>query len=172
VESFVSRLKALSTTHNLLTQGLWEKTALSDLVTAELEPYAGRRVTKIRGPDVSLTPYQAIGLGMVFHELATNAAKYGGLSHQNGSVVVEWSVDAKIQMLSINWEELGNTGINAPQTRGFGSRLIEQSIADLGGNIERDFRETGLVCKINVPVHSNRSPPQFEGLNSTIQVGM
>ena len=81
--SLEARLMSLSGTHNLLTRGSWERAPLRDLLSQEAAPHAADQVT-LQGPDIQVEPRQALALGMIFHELATNAAKYGALSAAGG----------------------------------------------------------------------------------------
>ena len=95
-ESFLSRVQALSTTHDLLTAGQWQSASLADVIRVELRPYdTGEREgrTRVVGPDIALTPQQVINFGLVFHELATNAAKHGSLSSPSGHVHVGWIIE-------------------------------------------------------------------------------
>jgi PAS domain S-box-containing protein len=155
VGAVTARLMALSATHNLLTEGLWRSAALRDIVEAELRPYAhpGERL-RVTGEPVELKPRQAIGLGMVFHELATNAAKYGALSVLQGRVQVSWSTlpGAEGRRLHLEWREEGGPAPAAGSSRGFGSRLIEQSIADFQGTLQMQFLPTGLHCVFEVVI--------------------
>jgi len=89
-ETFDGRLVALSRTHDLLVRDSWEGASLRDLLLQEFEPYRsgeGARIV-IHGPDLGLNPKAALTLGMAFHELTTNAAKYGALLKPAGQVRV------------------------------------------------------------------------------------
>ena len=157
-QAFSARLMALSATHNLLTRSAWERAPLGDLVAVELEPYKGRdhgRVT-MAGPAIDLTPRQTISLGLVLHELATNAAKYGALSTPAGRLAIAWDLaaDADAPSLRIDWRERGGPPAKAPAParRGFGSRLIERSIVhELGGSFAPTYARTGFRCTITLP---------------------
>ncbi|HYD44504.1 MAG TPA: sensor histidine kinase, partial [Phenylobacterium sp.] len=145
--AFEARLHALSHTHDLLTASSWRGAALRDVVLTELSPH-GENHYRVEGPAVDLTPPQALTFGMVFHELATNAAKYGALSHENGCVRVAWSLD-EAGVLVLTWSENGGPKVTPPKSRGFGSRLIERSVAgDLGGTAQLSFDSEGLTCRI------------------------
>jgi PAS domain S-box-containing protein len=148
---FVSRLLALSAAHSLLTQGQWEHAPLAELVKNELKPYGEERFTTA-GEDVQLPPRIVLPLGMVFHELATNAAKHGALSAPGGRVHVVWTVDER-RFLALEWREEGGPPAQKPSAEGFGSRLIERTVSgELGGRYERQFRAGGLICRITVPL--------------------
>ena len=149
-EAFEARLMALSKTHNALTDSHWTGAGLRQILWQELSPYGAERVTMI-GPDVQLSARLALALGMVFHELATNAAKYGALS-DGGRLSVTWSVDASDD-LSLDWREMGGPPALPPARKGFGSRLIERSITgELQGRIQMDYATTGLACRFTVPL--------------------
>jgi diguanylate cyclase len=155
-EKFEARLVALSATHNALTTGGWEGASIRTLLCNELSPYDDAQV-RLDGEDVALSPAVALSLGLVFHELATNAAKYGALSAEQGCVHVTWQVDgaAKGRRLSLTWRERGGPMVATPSRRGFGSRLIESSIGgDLGGATHLKFEPEGLEASITVPVSS------------------
>jgi PAS domain S-box-containing protein len=148
---FVSRLIALSSAHSLLTQGQWEHAPLSELLRTELKPYGEERFA-VSGKDVQLPPRIVLPLGMVFHELATNAAKHGALSAPGGRIHIEWSVDER-QFLRLEWREEGGPPAQKPSAEGFGSRLLDRTVSgELAGRYERQFRSSGLVCRITVPL--------------------
>ena len=103
----------------------------------------------LRGEDIVLRPRAVLTLAMVFHELTTNAAKYGALSVSGGRVEIAWrpvEENGRTQ-LRIEWTESGGPPVAAPGRRGFGSRLIEGSIAaELGGGANLTYAATGLIC--------------------------
>jgi len=152
-KSFEARLIALSQAHNLLTRDNWSGASLAELIRTELAPYGGHhgeRVT-IRGERVWLAPNTAVALGMAFHELATNAVKYGALSGEEGRVRVTWTVapGSGPRQLRIVWRELGGPPVDPPARRGFGSRVIVGGLAhQLDGVVDLDFAPTGVVCTI------------------------
>jgi PAS domain S-box-containing protein len=155
-ESFQARLLALSHTHDLLTRSHWEGADLHEVLEHETEAHGRTRVL-LNGPHVALKPSAALSLGMVFHELATNAAKYGALSAPDGRVTVDWSLDEDGRMRVV-WREGGGPPASPPERRGFGSRLIERSVRhDLGGNITMDYGEEGLTAVMIFPVNSGRN---------------
>ena len=150
-ERFEGRLTALSKAHDQLTVRHWENADLRDLLTASLAPYAATASNRIvlRGEDIVLRPRAVLTLAMVFHELTTNAAKYGALSVSGGRVEIAWrpvEENGRTQ-LRIEWTESGGPPVAAPGRRGFGSRLIEGSIAaELGGGGNLTYAATGLIC--------------------------
>jgi two-component sensor histidine kinase len=154
-EALEMRLLALSRAHDVLTRESWDGAVLADVVRQALEPYQvyGESRLHVAGPYVRLTPRMA--LAMALHELATNAVKYGALSTKNGTINVLWTVQngAAPPRLTLRWVEAGGPAVVAPSRRGFGSRLIERSLAqDLDGEVEIAFAPTGVVCTVDAPV--------------------
>lgn len=149
--AFESRLLALSQTHNALTDSQWAGAGLRQILMQELGPYGPERI-RLDGPEVHLPARVALSLGMVFHELATNAAKYGALS-TGGRLLLDWGLPSGGDTLRFEWRETGGPPARRPDRRGFGSRLIERSITgELRGTIEADYGETGLVVRFDVPL--------------------
>jgi PAS domain S-box-containing protein len=152
-ETFQSRIMALSHTHNLLTQSHWEGADLRAMLEHETEAYGHIRIS-LNGPPVALDPAIALSLGMIFHELATNAAKYGALHAADGRVMIDWSLaDHRSPRLKLVWRETGGPKVTAPDRRGFGSRLIERNIRhDLAGEIDLVYASDGLIAELTVPL--------------------
>lgn len=152
-EGFQARLLALSHTHDLLTRSHWEGADLSDILQHETEAHGSNRVS-LTGPRVALAPASALSLGMIFHELATNAAKYGALSAPDGRVMVDWSVaDQTRPRLELVWREVDGPPITSPERKGFGSRLIERNVRhDLAGEVELDYASGGLIATFSIPL--------------------
>jgi two-component sensor histidine kinase len=89
---------------------------------------------------------------MAFHELATNAVKYGALSVAGGKVLVAWRM-SRPGRLHVEWRETGGPPVSPPQRQGFGSRLIERALArDLNGDARLYFPSEGVRCCINIPL--------------------
>jgi len=152
--SFEGRLFALSHTHDLLTRGNWESAPLVELARSELAPYGHGRAV-LNGPPVWLPPQDAVAIGMAFHELATNAAKYGALSMAGGHVRVGWSVVScgGKPWLKVVWEEAGGPSVVAPLRRGFGTKLLGGGLANqLDGIVTLDFPASGVRCVIEFPL--------------------
>jgi PAS domain S-box-containing protein len=152
--AFEGRLGALGYAHNLLTDANWENASLEELaqITLGIEG-ANAGVISVGGPRILLSPKQAVSIGMALHELCTNARKYGALSTDQGQVRVNWwtSGDARPQ-LRICWHESGGPLVSPPTRRGFGSALLERTLAhDLDGDVKIDYRPEGLVCSIAIP---------------------
>ncbi|WP_374468683.1 CHASE domain-containing protein [Phenylobacterium sp.] len=155
-ESFEARLLALSETHNLLTREHWEGAGLQELVQLELAPYGGERERiAAEGDDVLLSPEIALALGMALHELTTNALKYGALCGRVGRVSITWRrwEEAGAPWLTLSWVESGGPPVAPPQSRGFGSRLIETGLRrQLRGRVELTFPPEGVRCRIDLPL--------------------
>ena len=146
------RLRALSGAHDLLTRHSWEGADLCDVVDRATALFNMDRVRiTANGPAAPLSPQQALAISMAVHELATNAVKYGALSVDDGRAAIHWS--AKDGQLRMTWEEQGGPPVAPPDSRGFGSRLLERGLAsDLGGQVELDFRPAGVRCTILAPL--------------------
>jgi two-component system CheB/CheR fusion protein len=153
-EKFQGRLQALAAGHDLLFKSGWGPVELAALLEATLRPF-GRAFTEgisINCKARRLRPEPAIALGLVFNELATNAAKYGALSAPEGRVGIDCTEDSNPGQLVITWSEKGGPKVSGPSHKGFGTRLIESAIShQLGGRIAFDYRPTGLQAKIHLP---------------------
>ncbi len=156
-ESFQARLLALSHTHDLLTRSHWEGADLRAVLAHETEAHGPHRITLV-GPPVALDPAAALSFGMIFHELATNAAKYGALSAPEGRVLVDWTVsDHGHPVLTLTWRELGGPPAVTPARKGFGSRLIERNVRhDLAGEVKLDYANTGFSAEFSTPLDRGR----------------
>lgn len=154
-DAFESRLDALAKTHNLLLQNPPQVATLRDLAASELSHFATDDNSRfvIEGDDLSLPSNRAMPIGMMFHELATNAAKYGALSTPSGRVTVSWTVHQGAQpILHLQWLETGGPPVAAPGRRGFGSRLIERGLAhELDANVRLIFDPVGVRCTMDIP---------------------
>ena len=152
-EKFEGRLGALAEAHNLLSKEKWQGSDLQDLVGRVLQPYAINSPERVRmsGPKIPLSPRLSVVLSMIIHEIATNAAKYGALSNDTGTVALDWEAITENgkPKLRLVWAESGGPPVTAPVQRGFGSRLIERSARDqLGGEATVDFLPRGVVCTV------------------------
>ena len=148
-EAFIARLFALSSQHDLLTLDNWEGASLEGVVRRALRPWREEERSRfhVEGPAVHLDPKRALALGMGFHELATNAAKYGAFSNDNGTVSVTWTINPDSNVLTLGWEETGGPPICAPARKGFGLRLIEHGLGrEVAGPVRLDFAPQGLTC--------------------------
>jgi len=148
-EKFEGRLGALAEAHNLLSKEKWRGSELRDVIGRVLQPYLLSDPERVRmaGPAVPLSPRLAVVLSMIVHEIATNAAKYGALSNDVGTVRLDWEVVAQgKELLRLIWTEAGGPPVSVPVKSGFGSRLIERSVRDqLGGEAQVEFLPQGVI---------------------------
>lgn len=151
LQSFDGRLRALAHAHNRLAETNWDGASLRRMLADELAPYrsADGANIEMNGPDVRLNPRRAVMLGMAFHELATNAAKYGALSSKDGHLTVRWSVEGAPRRLALEWLEGGGPAVRQPERSGFGRLLLEQAMKfDLQARVEISFAPQGLHYSI------------------------
>jgi two-component sensor histidine kinase len=172
-ERFEGRLIALSKAHDQLTMHHWESVDLRELLSGSLAPYAGTTPDRVvlRGEDVVLRPRAVLTLAMAVHELTTNAAKYGALSAPSGRVEVQWRpvrAENGRSCLQIEWIEHGGPNVVAPEQHGFGTKLIEGSIAaELAGETRLVFQPQGLRCEITIPMKAAAVDARGEGREDT-----
>ncbi len=152
-EGLDGRIRALSATHDLLTQSDWGTTPIRSVIEAELAPYSRSEGSlELAGPTVELAPNDALSLGLAIHELATNAAKYGALSTAEGKVRVTWALDRE-DLASVRWVESGGPPVASERPRGFGTDLIEKIVAhELRHPVDLNFLPDGVSCTLWVPV--------------------
>jgi PAS domain S-box-containing protein len=163
IEALDSRLQSMAEAHSLLSRNRWQGVSLADLVGQELAPYATVGNTIVVGPHVLLTAAATQALAMVFHELTTNAAKYGALSTPQGRVSVRWhqvSIGGVATRLRLRWQEEGGPAVSSTAQPGYGTSVIRDLIPyELGGVVDLSFGAGGVRCTIDFAVESNREPP-------------
>lgn len=148
LRQFNERIHALASAHDLLTRRSWEGADLGDILAETLQPYAAQ--VTLDGPALPLSPNAAVALAMIFHELATNASKYGALSRETGRVLVRWRPEGRAKT-TIFWEERGGPVVTPPQRKGFGSRLVAASLkGELAGSATFDYAPEGLSCVLTI----------------------
>jgi PAS domain S-box-containing protein len=160
-DTFIERIHALARAHELLTEGSWEGASLAEVIERTLKVHVidsdDRRIA-LSGPPVRLGPNAAVTLNMAFHELATNATKYGALSTPAGRIDVTWTTDAAAQTITIDWRESGGPDVSVPRHRGFGSRLIETGLSrEMDGEVRLVFLPQGLWCHMRLPLSAKLS---------------
>ena len=156
VEKISARIHALVTAHEV-TQGALDRPVVSlrELVETAIAPYcSASEACAVEGEDVTLSAQLAVPLGLVLHELVTNAVKYGAWRGKGGTVAVRWRrTDDHIALV---WREdgelLGEGHTGEGSREGFGSVLIRTSAQQLGGTIERDFHPAGIEVKLAFPL--------------------
>lgn len=156
-EAFAGRLVALGNTHSVLTDNERQVVPVLDLLQLELKPYddANARRIRLQGPDVGLPANLAVPVGMAFHELTTNAAKYGALSDLAGVLNVAWRVegDEGSRMLHIVWTEENGPPVTPPTREGFGTRLLNKALAmQARASVSLDFAPEGFRATIVLPL--------------------
>ncbi|BCG83795.1 hypothetical protein MesoLj113b_73370 (plasmid) [Mesorhizobium sp. 113-3-3] len=154
---FESRLIALSRAHDVLTREDWEGIQLDELIAQTIAPLCVRLDVRVAmsGPALRLRPKLALSLSMAFHELCTNAAKYGALANEERRIEIRWDVlgSDPEQQLALHWEESGGPEIRSPSHKGFGSRLLERALgSEFNAEVTLSFRPPGVVCDICLPM--------------------
>jgi two-component sensor histidine kinase len=140
-------LQALSVTDELVMKSQGRGASIQDIIETEVKPYDRARIYRA-GPTVFLPPNLATTMGLVVHELTTNAAKYGALSTPLGRLAITWSVsDGR---LTVDWQESDGPKVSVSDVAGFGTRLLRRALDQFGGTIVRKFEQTGLVCKMSL----------------------
>ncbi len=140
-ESFVKRMLAISSVHTQLSGKSWTHATLNDVAQAVLEPYrrkVGHRI-ELSGPEIVLATKTGLMLGMMLHELATNAVKYGSLSVEGGSLLVNWERDD--EQVVLTWTERGGPHVVPPERQSYGLTLVQQAGPyEIGGDAELTLR--------------------------------
>ena len=155
--SFSARLQAMAASQDMLTRSRWQKADLAELLRIELGQVFGKELPDdmLSGPKVLLSETETQALGLTFHELATNALKYGEAGNSVEALKVSWTHVRKGQRrrLVLTWREVGEKPIEPPAKTGFGTRLIDMNITrELGGAIVRDYHSDGLIIEIDIPL--------------------
>ena len=164
-DSLEGRIRALSNTHDLLSDADWGTTSMRSVIRTELAHIAEEGETlSIDGPPLDLAPGEALSFGLAIHELATNAAKFGALSVAEGKVEISWDVacDAASgdEVAIVEWRERGGPEVASDRRRGFGTELIERLVpAQLKQKVTLEFETEGVRCVFGVPV---RRPGEFQ----------
>jgi two-component sensor histidine kinase len=128
---------------------------MGDLVESALEPFRAREKQRVHisGPSLPVAPHCAVMISMMLHELATNAAKYGALSDDNGEVLIEWHPLDGDAGVRLEWREKDGPPVVPPERKGFGTTLIQRGLtAQLGGTANIEFAPDGLRCTLECPV--------------------
>lgn len=149
-QAFEARIVALSKAHNMLSERSWDDTEIGALVRQELVAYdAGQLV--IGGPELMLNAKATIALALLFHELATNAAKHGALSTPAGRLAVNWRED-EADNLIVEWVESDGPPVSPPARKGFGSRMLNTVVTgELGGSLDASYDPSGFRATLTIP---------------------
>lgn len=154
-DKVASRIEALAIAHDV-SQGALDRpvASLGALLEATLAPYEdlSDRLT-IEGPPLELSSEMASPMGMIVHELATNAVKYGAWEGETGDVTVDWKIekDGPGRVLHLSWRENARA-VKEPKSKGFGSTMIDMAVRQLGATAERKWTGKGLLFLLDIPL--------------------
>jgi two-component sensor histidine kinase len=156
IDAFSGRLRTLSDAHGLLAERDWTGIGLVELLKSQVEPYliaAGDQLV-LSGNDLRLPPDHALGLGLILHELASNAVKFGALSRPEGLVTVAWTESRQgARRITLVWTESGGPRVGSLGEAGFGTRLIQRSLDKvLDSSVELSFPPEGATARISLPL--------------------
>jgi PAS domain S-box-containing protein len=151
-EALQGRLQALSKSHNLLTDRVWQGAGLRDVLASELAAWVappGEQIV-LDGENLMVGPKGVVTLGLVMHELVANAVRHGALSVPEGRIDLTWRLDDD-QNLHIVWREHGGPPVSPPHRKGFGMKLMERGLArEFGGGVRIDFAPEGFRCEMRL----------------------
>lgn len=159
VQRFSSRVQALAVNHDLLVRNQWKSIEASDLFNGQLAHFGdliGKRII-LNGTSMRLSAAAAQSIGMVVHELSTNAVKYGALSSDEGNIKVAWQIEPAEggQRLIISWAENGGPQVVAPSYRGFGTTVVtKMAEMSLDAKTHLDYAPTGLTWRMSCPARN------------------
>ncbi|HEX5378571.1 MAG TPA: PAS domain-containing protein [Phenylobacterium sp.] len=145
----LDRISALARAQKSLAERRWEGASLRTVIEEEMAALGEARAYSVKGPAMDLPPERVQPASMILHELATNARKYGAFSRDTGEVAVEWKIEPAALVLT--WRETGGPPAAPPTRRGFGSRLIHDLAAQLGGEAEFLWSDEGLTFVFRLP---------------------
>jgi PAS domain S-box-containing protein len=154
-EAFSGRLQSLAAAQDVLTSNDWRGAELGSLARSQIASYVDLKDGRVEivGPKMELPADYAAPLGLVFNELATNAIKFGALSVPEGTVLIFWTVARDVDSGSrviLTWKENGGPSPDTSPARGFGSSLIQRSLA--AAKVETQYVPDGLVCTIDMKI--------------------
>src|SRR5436190_1098763 len=153
-DAFSGRLQALASAHDLLIQIHTSGIGLSELVNSILSPFRSRdERIKASGSRIALPTDAVVPLAMALHELTTNAVKYGALSNASGHIDIAWRLVEQngVSQLELTWQESGGPTVKC-RAAGFGTKLINRVLHDLGAETEMKFDPQGVRCKVAFPL--------------------
>lgn len=161
IETLEKRIGSLAASHDLLVRNGWGETDLGELVKAQLAPFEAHDEDRLSivGEAFEVGPESSQTLGMVLHELATNASKYGALSIPQGRVAISWAIGSGEdgEALTLRWVEEGGPPVVRPDRTGFGSRLVSRmATTALHAAINQEWHATGLRFTLVCPAGSAR----------------
>ena len=152
-QRFIERVRGMAHSYELLSRENWTEALIDELMRLQLAPFGLERVA-LKGPDLRLKPQQALSLGMIVHELATNAGKYGALSVPDGRVELRWDErrGPRGPEIVLDWSERDGPHAGRPDRKGFGLKLIERETDQaLRGSADIRFEPEGLTATLVFP---------------------
>lgn len=156
INAFSGRLRTISDAHVLLADRDWSGVHLYEVLASQLGPDFMTKPDRaeVKGEDIALPADHALGLGLILHELTTNAHRYGAWSTREGVVRIQWNVeDAPERGLALRWQEVGGPSVKPPQEYGLGAKLIERSLAKvLDSKVTLNFDPGGVITDVWLPL--------------------
>jgi two-component sensor histidine kinase len=146
------RMRALSATDDLIAKLDGRGCDIKDLLLSELGPYGHVRFT-LNGDQLFLPGQLAVSLALIFHELATNAGKYGAFSSARGLLQVSWSVTDN--RLNISWDETEGPAVGPIGEEGFGGKLLKSALKPFDGKADIAYLKTGVHCTMQCRIPSS-----------------
>jgi two-component sensor histidine kinase len=145
-DAIAGRVRAVSSANDLVNQSDEKMVPLPALLSLEFAPNPETRL-RTSGPAVEVSSDAARKLGLVFHELVTNAMKHGALANPDGRVVVDWQAEGR--MVHLTWREQNGPPVSPPQRQGFGTLIVTESLKSLSGGTAFAFDPDGLRCEMS-----------------------
>jgi PAS domain S-box-containing protein len=162
VRALDARIQAIARAHSMLRDDNWTGISLQAYLSELLEPFVASKAANIAfaGDEILLKPKAAQSLVLVFHELATNAAKYGALSVPDGKVSLSWARnrDAGPEGVTLTWAESGGPPVDVAAAKGFGLTVIRAATLELGANVEHQFTPAGVIFSLSGPLEQTTKP--------------
>ena len=151
---FEGRIMALAAAQNLTGRGEHQPTSVARIIEGSLSPFCGESTKDqlhLTGPDIDVDIDTTVALFLVFHELATNAAKYGALFTAGGRITVVWRQEPN-NRITLSWREQGGPAVVPPQREGFGTKLLHRIVTrTLKGTITVTYPPTGVEADLALP---------------------
>jgi two-component sensor histidine kinase len=158
-----ARLQSIAKSHDLLVNDDWSGTSMRKLFESQLTVLSdiGAERVRLNGPNLLLTSVAVQNLGLAFHELVTNATKYGALSVPNGYIEIDWQLrpceggngSEDPDLMCLTWREHNGPEVVVSPDSGFGRMLLERVVGQaLGGTVKLEFAADGLFCTMQLPV--------------------
>ena len=163
-EAFTGRIRAMGSSFSLVSRENWRDVSFEEILSTQLAPFKAERDGRLQlsGPRVLLKPTTALSMGLVVHELATNAVRHGALSKNDGRLSVTWRLDNS--SLQVEWKEVGGPIPKRTVKKGFGSELIERELRSiLGATAHLDYTAGGLTATISIPLDHKLASIGLEG---------